>query len=144
MPNDYAAVNFPGHQMVPLFEAVDTMQSKSSGCDVQWTSVDIITDRNNLLKLAGWADPGCSSERSSKNFRIDVQQVGPWTILFQRWEDQLMRWGGGFSETFEEASCRPGDGCKLRTQPGGTRVISYVSGPHISGEMVLNLNRDFV
>lgn len=136
MPHDYAATTFPDYPLLPLFESIDCMPAESPKHDLQWTSVDIITDRNNLLKLAGWADPGCDTQRSTGDFRIDIQLVGPWTVLFQRWSEQLMHSGGGYSETFEAASCRPGPGCDVPIQPGAKRVISYVSTSRLRRKFV--------
>ena len=113
--------------MLPIFEAVDVMADDGLQPLLQWTSVDIITDRNNLLKRAGWADSGCSSTRSKKGFRIDVEWVGSRAILLQRWEERTTVWSnGGFGDSFERASSLPAPGCEDSTLVGSSRIITYV------------------
>lgn len=127
---DQNSHRLPKHPMLPIFVAIDTMGADASRKPPQWTSVDAITDRNNLLKLAGWADSSCSSSRSKKDFRIDLQWVGPSTILLQRWEERSCVWSNGntgFGNSFEEASSYAAPGCEDATLAGSSRIISYVS-----------------
>ena len=126
---DQNGYRLPHHPLLPIFKARDTLEVESGGAAFEWNTVDIVTDRNNLLKLLEWADPkGCNRPAKSKNgFRIDVQLVGSKTILFQRWEERRSVWAnGGFGDPFEKASSRPAAGCEKATLAGHMRIVTYV------------------
>lgn len=112
----------PDCPFVPLFRAVDTMEKERDGDKVDWSSVDIISDRNNLRKLLAWVQGG------EEFFRIDVQLAGSWTMLLQRWEERPLEIsdGYGFGDSFELAATTPAPGCEDATLAGHHRIISYV------------------
>lgn len=123
---DQNSHRLPDYPMLPIFEAVDTLTADGSCTPPAWASIDMITDRNNLLKLAGWSDSSCSSSRSKKDFRIDFELVGPQTVLLQRWEERPCVWAeGAFGDAFEKAAAHPAPGCEDSTLAGSSRVISY-------------------
>ena len=115
--------------MLPLFTAIDTQPASDAGEALEWTSVDIITDRNNLLKLAAWADSGCSDKhKKKKGFRIDFELVGGRTVLFQRWEERDSVYNPrGHGDTFERMTSRPPFGCEDTTLAGHSRIVACVS-----------------
>ena len=95
---------------------------------MQWGTVDLVTDRNNLMKLLAWVDPSCGKKRKGA-FRIDVELAGPWTILFRRWEERTAvgTLGRSYGDSFEHASSRPAPGIDKSTLAGHHRIITYVS-----------------
>lgn len=113
--------------LVPIFEAIDTLDVSDKRVPMQWSSVDFVTDRNNLMKLIAFVDPACG-KKYRKEFRIDVELAGPWTILFRRWEERTSVGsnGLGFGDSFEHAISRPAPGCERGTLAGHHRVVTYV------------------
>ncbi|KAF7982174.1 hypothetical protein HWV62_29949 [Athelia sp. TMB] len=116
----------PSSSLLPLIRVVDI---ESPNFD--WSSVDLITDRNGLRKLLRWLR---SQDADCREFRIDTQFCGEKTILFTRWEKRSVelldgrfnRFGKpyqtyGFS--FETASTQPVVGCEGST--GHHRIICY-------------------
>ncbi|KAF9522594.1 hypothetical protein CPB83DRAFT_822723 [Crepidotus variabilis] len=105
--------------LLPLFLAVNKCQSISKQPVFNWSTIDIITDRNNLRKLTRWV------EGESSDFRIDLQLFGDKTLLMSRWSEKY--WysytGRTFGFSFEKASTDFAPGCKNTT--GHHRIISY-------------------
>jgi len=66
--------------MLPLFAAVDANEEADT---FDWSSVDVVTDRNALRHLLRWA-----SGSATKGFRVDLQLAGKKTVLLVRWEQQ--------------------------------------------------------
>lgn len=91
---------------------------------VDWGSVDILTDRNNLRKLLAYLD-----DHDTKDFRIDLQLVGAWTVVLQRWEERTAEEGEahGYGDTFEQKFTALAPDCEAAAFAGHHRVISYVS-----------------
>lgn len=111
----------PTYPLLPLFRAADIMDETRRN-KVAWSTVDIVTDRNNLRKLLSWV------EGSNDDFRIDVQLGGTRTLLLQRWEPKTTEDGRqGYGATFERTVTRPAPGCERGTLSGHHRVIKYVS-----------------
>ncbi|KAI0292391.1 hypothetical protein BC826DRAFT_439150 [Russula brevipes] len=111
------------YPMLPLFVAADAIQDKKAQID--WPTVDIITDRNGLRKLLRWLNP--SPGREVRDFRIDVQLVGSKTIVLGRWEGMLYNRpqpaiGRNFGFAFEAATSRAAPGCP---PSGHHRAIAY-------------------
>lgn len=109
------------YPLLPLFRASDIMDETRQN-KVDWDTVDVVTDRNNLRKLLAWV------EGSDNDFRIDLQLGGSWTLLLQRWEPITVEGAGpGYGDNFERAMTRPAPGCERGTLTGHHRVIKYVS-----------------
>ncbi|CAL1713706.1 unnamed protein product [Somion occarium] len=95
---------------------------------IDWSSVDIVTDRNSLRKLLRWIDfveTGAYWKRPPWDFRIDTQLVGQKTIILQRWQEsafQTVDWGS-YGETYETAATRSAEGFKGSL--GHHRIIKY-------------------
>lgn len=109
-------------RLLPLFRAVDFVEKDRSGPGLDWSSVDIVTDRNNLRKLLALV------EGNEEDFRIDIQLAGQWTVLLHRWETltEAISDGTGFGDSFERASTTPAPGCERGTLAGHFRVVTYV------------------
>lgn len=75
---------FPSYPLLPIFVAADIMEREGHS-KVHWGSVDVVTDRNSLRKLLSFAE-----DASPKDFRIDLQLAGPWTMLLGRWEERTV------------------------------------------------------
>lgn len=118
---DQNSHRFPDAPLLPLFEAVDEVQS-SNGTVFDWVSADFISDRNGLRKLIRWAE----ASAKLNDFRIDVELVGYRTILLGRWEprtlDEATHWAFGFG--FEHATTNAATGCEEGT--GHHRIVTYV------------------
>lgn len=117
---DQNGYRLPKHALLPLFRAVDAVEAHFAREPLDWSAVDVITDRNNLRKLIDWVGP------ATRKFRIDVQLAGTRTLLFQRWEERNLVYadGNSFGYSFERATTRIAAGCKETT--GHHRVVSYV------------------
>jgi hypothetical protein len=112
----------PKAVLLPLFKAVDAIrESNMEVPNVDWPTVDFITDRNNVRKLLRWI--GGNHE---KDFRIDTQLSGKNTVLLNRWEprykDQMPGYTYGFN--FEKEATFIAPGCE--TAVGHHRVLTYV------------------
>ncbi|GJE92535.1 hypothetical protein PsYK624_086890 [Phanerochaete sordida] len=114
----------PESPLLPLFIAADTLAR--DGCTpVEWTTVDIVTDRNNLRKLWAFVEIPEPSD-----FRIDLELAGPWTLLMQRWEERTAETNGehsraGFGDEFEKRCTSAAPECERGVFAGHHRVISY-------------------
>lgn len=110
------------HALVPLFAAAD-----ACGAALDWGTVDVVTDRNNLLKLLSWIAPGCAKSKHRSGFRIDVALAGTRTLLMRRWEARPVVYGSrGYGDGFERAFSRGVLGSSVRgTLAGHNRVVSY-------------------
>ena len=111
------------YPMLPLFAAADAIHDKKEAPPVDWPAVDVITDRNGLRKLLRWLNP--SPGREVRDFRIDVELVGPKTIVLYRWEGRSREppAGNSYGFAFEDAISRAAPGCP---SSGHHRAISYV------------------
>ncbi|KAA1472274.1 hypothetical protein DENSPDRAFT_850802 [Dentipellis sp. KUC8613] len=111
-----------GHRMptmplLPLMKAAD-----EAGTTVDWPSIDVVTDRNGLRKLARWIDKGASA----RDFRIDIELGGDRTLIMSRWEPNTRDSAGNgrsFGFGFEEATTRHAQGCGKST--GHYRITKY-------------------
>ncbi|KAK2465268.1 hypothetical protein APHAL10511_002622 [Amanita phalloides] len=75
--NSYHLKEMP---LLPLFAAVDANEDADT---FDWSTVDIVTDRNGLRRLLRWISGG-----EAKPFRIDLQLAGKGTVLMNRWEKE--------------------------------------------------------
>ena len=127
---DQNGYRLPQYPLLPIFRAVETLEDVAGEKKIDWSSVDIVTDRNNILKLLEWADKKGCKGKGKKEFRIDVQLVGNKTALFQRWEERrsVKAGGPGFGDSFERASSRAAAELQNTTLAGHLRVVTYVSG----------------
>ncbi|KAF9063294.1 hypothetical protein BDP27DRAFT_1335277 [Rhodocollybia butyracea] len=115
---------FPSANLVPLIVAVNTVQrsqseSGSSTKSFDWSSVDLVTDRNGLRKLLRWING-----TAERDFRIDLQLAGN-TVIFSRWEKstQAAMSGFTFGFNFEEKTTNPAKDCEGST--GHHRIVKY-------------------
>ena len=111
----------PSAPLLPLFKSIDNIETDDDQQDIDWPSVDFVTDRNGLRKLLRWINGTVKD-----GFRIDMQLAGRQTVLFDRWEKrtrEVPSWAYGHN--FESESTTPAPGCKLGT--GHHRIITYVS-----------------
>lgn len=118
------------HALAPLFAAADVLEA-SREQPFQWGTVDVVTDRNNLLKLLGWLDPAVAKLRQRNSWRTDVALAGSSTLLMRRWEERAVvsSDGSGFGYRFERACSQHTVGaCKQDTFMGNHRVVAYVCG----------------
>ncbi|THG97020.1 hypothetical protein EW026_g4912 [Hermanssonia centrifuga] len=115
----------PAFPSLPLFRAVDVMEEGRTA-KLDWSSIDLITDRNNLRKLLGWAYP-IPGVKNKPTFRIDMELVGEKTLILHRWEERssVNSEGTGFGDSFERESTTPGPGCEQSTLAGHGRIITY-------------------
>ena len=115
----------PFYPLLPIFRAADTMKERKGQDAVDWSSVDVVTDRNNLRKLLSWLGNG-----GRDDFRIDVQLAGDNTLLLQRWEprtSEVVTEGRGFGHSYEERCTTTPPGLERWKSTGHHRIISYVS-----------------
>ncbi|KAG6834218.1 hypothetical protein H0H93_011090, partial [Arthromyces matolae] len=107
----------PDSPLLPLVTAVNHL-NRANEEEFDWSSVDFVTDRNNLRKLLHWISG------TADDFRIDVQLAGK-TVLFNRWEKRYKEQMSGktFGLNFEKASTSSAPGC--RKSLGHHRVITY-------------------
>ena len=122
------SVKLPSSPLLPLFRAIDHMESSSPSTQVNWSSIDFITDRNNLRKLLSWIE---HKDKGTEvhDFRIDLQLCGVGTVLMQRWEPRAIyaAENSGFGDSFERESTSHGPDCQDGMLTGHSRIISYVS-----------------
>ncbi|EIM83177.1 uncharacterized protein STEHIDRAFT_62871, partial [Stereum hirsutum FP-91666 SS1] len=125
----------PSAPLLPLFLAVDATMNTSASASatststqVEWPSIDVITDRNGLRKLLGWTTG--SSRR--KEWRIDMQLVGTKTVLFNRREPSTavapMPGGATFGHAFEMKMTKPQAKGVGRELDGHHRIVRYDFG----------------
>ncbi|KAI0070366.1 hypothetical protein K474DRAFT_818550 [Panus rudis PR-1116 ss-1] len=122
---DQNGYRMPDSPLLPLFRAVDVVSEGSTDVNIDWPSVDFVTDRNGLRKLLRWIDSGGGEgSREKRTFRIDTQLAGSNTVLFSRWQERTIeqaQGGSGFS--FEKETTKPAKGCERST--GHHRIIKY-------------------
>ncbi|EIW75633.1 hypothetical protein CONPUDRAFT_140047 [Coniophora puteana RWD-64-598 SS2] len=122
--------------MTPLFASIEALRSgeviKSETKEkFDYTSLDLITDRNNLRKLLRWATDAEATTmdgHGAEPFRIDVQRVGK-TCVFTRCDAQVFQYISefrGFGQEYEKAATTPTDGCEDAT--GHHRIIKMNFG----------------
>jgi hypothetical protein len=117
-----------GHRMkrrftlLPLIKAVQTSTTrKKVASKFDWSSVDFVTDRNALRKLAAWAN------NKSDRWRIDTQLAGDRTVLITGCPPVTKQSSGhsqSYGYNFEKACTHPAPGCESGT--GHHRIITYV------------------
>jgi len=93
--------------------------------DFNPTSLDLVTDQNNLRKLTQ-----AISEERIEDFRIDVRVVGS-TLLFTRWEKHAHERIGpndfrGYGHSFEREFSTYGEG--MEESSGHHRIINTLLG----------------
>ncbi|KAG9019843.1 hypothetical protein FRB90_003433 [Tulasnella sp. 427] len=101
--------------LLPIFASIEHMNA-----DVDFSTFDIVTDRNNLLKLLHWAEDA----EQYDDFRIDVE-LGGRTCLFTRTDEmdtETIEQFRGFGEEYHKAVTKWGKGDEGVT--GHHRVIS--------------------
>jgi len=110
----------PKAVLLPLVVAVNKRTEMVSMPLFDWSSVDIVTDRDNLLKLTGWVSG------VARDFRIDLQLAGEKTVLMTRWSERYMEPFNGrtYGHSFEKESTVPAPGCK--NTAGHHRIVTYV------------------
>lgn len=126
VPKDTAAVyvdinsdKMPSSPLTPLICAVQHWNP-----DFDLSAIDVVSDRNCLRKLVGWA-----AGDSENEFRIDVELAGE-TVLLTRWERQTRDTKPGFGYTVEflKAATRQIAGCEKSQEHH--RIVTYVSSPN--------------
>jgi hypothetical protein len=124
---------FPSAPLVPLFAAADALADDGVTEQVDWSSVDIVTDRNGLRKLLRWA----TASEKLRDFRIDVQLAGTMTIILNRWEPRSVDHPhpAVYGYSFEHNTTRTPPGCEGST--GHHRIIRYVCLVHVTVESLL-------
>lgn len=106
--------------IAPLLPVLVAVQNVTP--DFDWSSVDIVTNRNGLRKLLRWIDGSVT-----RDFRIDLQLAGSRTVLMNRWEfgdresHPFPRYGINFEKRCTRAAANCEDGM------GHHRVVCYVS-----------------
>ncbi|RDX48823.1 hypothetical protein OH76DRAFT_630773 [Lentinus brumalis] len=114
--------------LLPLFRAVDIVSEDNADTTIDWSAVDIVTDRNGLRKLMRWLQySGADSGEPLKEFRIDLQLGGKKTVLMHRWEKRTREIAtpprSGCGINFERESTSPAKGCERST--GHHRIVQY-------------------
>lgn len=111
----------PKAVLLPLIMAVNKQAEMYKRPPFEWSSVDIVTDRNGLRKLTRWV-----VGEEVRDFRIDLQLAGENTVLMNRWEKRNREIFSGrtYGFSFERASTIPAPACKDST--GHHRIITYV------------------
>jgi hypothetical protein len=118
--SDQNGYRMPKAVLLPLIMAVHKQTEASKKGPFDWTSVDIVTDRNGLRKLSRWV-----GGEDVRDFRIDLQLAGDKTVLMNRWEKRNREVFSGrtYGFSFEKASTIPAPGCRDST--GHHRIIAY-------------------
>lgn len=116
---DQNRFRLPKFPLLPLVAAIDQIKPQ-----FDFSSIDIVTDRNNLQKLMKWIGKRVSPELD--DFRIDIQVIGK-TVLFIRYElrnTERGRRGKTFRKNFDECLSQypPGFECSTSNH----RIIRYV------------------
>ncbi|KAI0693837.1 hypothetical protein C8T65DRAFT_585445 [Cerioporus squamosus] len=114
--------------LLPLFRAVDIVSEENADTTIDWSAVDIVTDRNGLRKLMRWLQySGADSAEPLKEWRIDLQLGGEKTVLMHRWEKRQREVAAppksGCGHNFERESTTPAKGCERST--GHHRIVQY-------------------
>ncbi|KAH9831408.1 uncharacterized protein C8Q71DRAFT_715353 [Rhodofomes roseus] len=119
---DQTGYHMPAYPLYSLVRAVDIM-SEDKGDSFDWSTVDIVTDRNGLRKLLRWLN----DDGTAKDFRIDTQLAGRRTVLLNRWEKKTREMPNpqystyGFS--FERESTYRAPDCEQAS--GYHRIVKY-------------------
>ena len=117
-------MRFPMYPSLAWFRAVEAM-SPSGHAPIDWSTVDIVTDRNALRKLLRW-----TRELKCDDFRIDTQVAGGRTVLFNHWAETLWRRTDkrfpGYGRSFEHESTRTAPGLGSLKVAEHYRIIQYV------------------
>jgi hypothetical protein len=113
------AARHPQYPLEPLFRALDIEKP-----DVDFSEVDVISDRNNIRKLLSFIDAG-SSQRSLEAFTIKAQLIGQ-SVVLNRDEAKTEEFLGpndfrGFGHEFEKAYTQE----EVAGSTGHHRIISY-------------------
>ncbi|KAH9480395.1 hypothetical protein JR316_0006993 [Psilocybe cubensis] len=113
---DQNGFRMPKQILLPLIEAVNKVKKM----EFDWSSVDFVTDRNNLRKITRWVGRG-----DVRDFRIDLQLAGNKTVLMNRWEKRTREVFSGrtYGFSFEKASTSHTPECK--DSVGHHRIIAY-------------------
>lgn len=116
----------PSSTLLPLFRAVDVVAESKVESNINWSSVDFVTDRNGLRKLFRWANYNGTNPQL-KDFRIDMQLAGERTVLLNRWEPftTVKANSRSFGYSFERVCTVPEIECEEAT--GHHRIVKYVS-----------------
>ncbi|KAM5540765.1 hypothetical protein V8D89_005409 [Ganoderma adspersum] len=117
--------------LLPIFRAVDIIAEENADTSLDWSSIDIITDRNGLRKLMRWLQYSPDPEKEPlKEFRIDLQLGGKKTVLMNRWEKRTRENAepprSGCGMNFERESTTPTKGCERST--GHHRIVKHDMG----------------
>ncbi|KAF9259086.1 hypothetical protein L218DRAFT_963957 [Marasmius fiardii PR-910] len=142
---DQNGFRLPTAPLLPLIAAVDFYQATENGTVFDWSSVDIVTDRNGLRKLFRWIKAKESLSKGlqnaavaqpfqpwkpNKDWRIDLQLAGEKTVLFSRWEQNTKELPGlpvtTYGLSFERATTKEGKGCE--GTEGHHRIVQYDFG----------------
>ncbi|CAL1713702.1 unnamed protein product [Somion occarium] len=120
---DQNGYRLPSSCLLPLFKAVDVVAEDNADVDIDWPSVDFVTDRNGLRKLMRWLDDTGDGDRP-REFRIDLQLGGKGTVLMSRWQEKTWEPAGfSFGFSFEKASTKAAARCERST--GHHRIVQY-------------------
>jgi hypothetical protein len=96
--------------------------------DVQpfdWSSSDIISDRNSLRNLLRWVDDWEKLE----DFRIDLHLAGNNSVVFTRWRRDTRQepWEHSYGFSYEDDQTESPPGCEVSQRASHDRIVSYVS-----------------
>lgn len=116
------AARHPDSPLEPLFRALYISQP-----DFDVSSVDVVTDRNNVRKLLSFIDP-TSSRNAAERFVINVE-ITDKTAIFSRAETKTTEYIGshefrGFGHEFEKAYTAS----RINGSTGHHRILSYLLG----------------
>ncbi|EEB91657.1 hypothetical protein MPER_09952 [Moniliophthora perniciosa FA553] len=119
---DQNGFRVPSATLLPLMVAVD-QHAEDESKPFNWSSIDIVTDRNGLRKLLRWIRGGTDV----RDFRIDLQLAGK-TVLFNRWEKQTKEQMPGYTYgfNFEKVNTKQRGDCERST--GHHRIVKYDFG----------------
>lgn len=107
----------PKHSFIPLFISVDRLSP-----DFDWTSIDIVTDRNCLRNLLRWTQHPLRADT-----RMDLLLAGDHTVLLMKAEMNSEVHYPGWGINFENFTTVPSESCEEST--AHHRIISYVRLP---------------
>ncbi|KAI0365689.1 hypothetical protein BV20DRAFT_1027527 [Pilatotrama ljubarskyi] len=117
--------------LLPLFRAVEVVAEENADTSLDWSTIDIVTDRNGLRKLMRWLQHSDSGYGEPlKEFRIDLQLGGSKTVLMHRWEKRRREIAtppkSGCGINFERQTTSPAPRCQRST--GHHRIVQYEYG----------------
>ena len=121
----YIAQNAARHPESPLEPLFRALYIENPSFDI--SSVDVISDRNNIRKLLSFVDPN-SDPHGVKDFSMRMELVNG-TAIFHREETKTQEFIGpddfrGFGHEFEKAHTHD----QIRLSTGHHRVVSYRLG----------------